>query len=48
MVAIVPAMGGMGVEFYGVELAAALLNVYISQAICEPCCRYHHGMVLIL
>ena len=28
-------------------IQAALLNIYMGQAICEPCCRYHHGMVLM-
>mmetsp|Transcript_2713 Transcript_2713/g.7224 ORF Transcript_2713/g.7224 Transcript_2713/m.7224 type:complete len:810 (+) Transcript_2713:24952-27381(+) len=28
-------------------IRASLLNVYMSQAICKPCCRYHPSMVLI-
>ena len=28
-------------------IRAALLNIYIAQAICSPCCRYHPGMILI-
>lgn len=28
-------------------IRAALLNVYMAQTICTPCCRYHPNMVLI-
>jgi len=44
---VAPAIGLIPYYQHINPIRAALINVYMPQAICRPCCKYHPGLLLV-